>query len=105
MTVSAMARTPKFVTELTSHPEIFWSNLAEKNMYCSNTPCMSAGARRSGRASSMAAAPSSCEQPIPFLPGYMVVCTASGVKSSNWGKTCLLTDNEMLAYRRHYDLP
>ena len=59
MTVSAMARTPKFVTELTSHPEIFWSNAAPQKMPCSNTRCTSAGARRSGRASSIVAAPSS----------------------------------------------
>jgi hypothetical protein len=46
MTASAMARTDISVTELVSHPEMSPLNeVALLNMPCSNTRCMSAGAR------------------------------------------------------------
>ena len=73
MTASAMARTYIVVTELVSHPEMLPLNeVALLNMDCSNTRCMSAGARAEWACEHMPAAPSSRakpQHPHAFLGG------------------------------------
>ena len=68
---SAMARTSIFWTELVFQPEMSPLNedAAKENMYCSNTRCMSAGARAEWACEHVLRLPHHLSNPSPPPPG------------------------------------